>query len=63
MIDWKSAPTPFLSGVKLEDGGHTPLVDNHTVQIASGDIVVSHTLQTRPLLCTWCSFQFHAIVA
>ena len=28
MIDCKSTPTPFLSGVKLEDGGETPLVDN-----------------------------------
>ena len=28
MTDYKSAPTPFLSGVKLEDGGETPLVDN-----------------------------------
>jgi hypothetical protein len=27
MIDCKSTPTPFLSGVKLEDGGETPLVD------------------------------------
>jgi hypothetical protein len=28
MIDYKSSPTPFLSGVKLEDGRETPLVDN-----------------------------------
>jgi hypothetical protein len=28
MTDCKSAPTPFLSGVKLEDGMETPLVDN-----------------------------------
>jgi hypothetical protein len=28
MIDYKFSPTPFLSGVKLEDGGETPLVDN-----------------------------------
>jgi hypothetical protein len=28
MTDCKSAPTPFLSGVKLEDGEETPLVDN-----------------------------------
>jgi hypothetical protein len=27
MIDYKSAPSPFLSGVKLEDGGETSLVD------------------------------------
>jgi hypothetical protein len=28
MTDCKSAPTPFLSGVKLEDSGETPLVDS-----------------------------------
>jgi hypothetical protein len=28
MTNCKSASTPFLSGVKLEDGGETPLVDN-----------------------------------
>jgi hypothetical protein len=28
MTDCNSAPTPFLSGVKIEDGGMTPLVDN-----------------------------------
>ena len=28
MTDCKSTPTPFLSGVKLEDGGETPLVDS-----------------------------------
>jgi hypothetical protein len=27
MTDCKSTPTPFLSGVKLEDGRETPLVD------------------------------------
>jgi hypothetical protein len=28
MTNYKSTMTPFLSGVKLEDGGDTPLVDN-----------------------------------
>jgi hypothetical protein len=28
MIDCKSVPTPFLLGVKLEDGKETPLVDS-----------------------------------
>jgi hypothetical protein len=28
MTDYQSTPTPFLSGVKLEDGRETPLVDN-----------------------------------
>jgi hypothetical protein len=29
MTDYNSAPTPFLSRIKLEDGGYTPLVDNN----------------------------------
>jgi hypothetical protein len=28
MINYKSSLTPFLSGIKLEDGRETPLVDN-----------------------------------
>jgi hypothetical protein len=28
MTKCKSSPTPFLSGIRLEDGGDTPLVDN-----------------------------------
>ena len=28
MTDYKSAPTPFLSGVKIEDGRETPLVES-----------------------------------
>jgi hypothetical protein len=28
MIEYKYAPNPFLSGVRIEDGGETPLVDN-----------------------------------
>jgi hypothetical protein len=27
MIECKYAPTPFLSGVRLEDGQDTPMVD------------------------------------
>jgi hypothetical protein len=27
MTDYKSAPTPFLSGIILDDGGDTPLLD------------------------------------
>jgi hypothetical protein len=41
MIDYKSASTPFLSGVKLEDGGETPLVDNTLYRHLVGSI--SHT--------------------
>jgi hypothetical protein len=44
MKDCKSTLTPFLSGVRLEDGGDTPLVDKHTIQKTSGEIFVSHTL-------------------
>jgi hypothetical protein len=62
MTDCKSTPSPFLSGVKLEDGSETPLVDN-IVQTASGELVVSHTLQTIPLICGWHSFQVHVGVA
>jgi hypothetical protein len=29
MTDYKSAPTPFLSRIRLEDGRDTPLVDNN----------------------------------
>jgi hypothetical protein len=28
MTDCKSAPTPLFSGIRLEDGGNTPLVEN-----------------------------------
>eukprot|EP00253_Pinus_taeda_P025347 PITA_25347 len=28
MTDYKPTPTPFLSGVRLEDGGDTPLIDS-----------------------------------
>jgi hypothetical protein len=28
MTDCKSSPTPFLSGLKLKDGGETPMVDS-----------------------------------
>jgi hypothetical protein len=31
MTDCKSAPTPFLSGINLEDGRDTPLGGHHTV--------------------------------
>lgn len=31
MSDYKPTPTPFLSGVKFEDGKDTPLVDSLTL--------------------------------
>jgi hypothetical protein len=43
MIDCKFAPTPFLSGVKLEDGRETPLVDNTLYKKLSGGCFISHT--------------------
>ena len=39
MTDCKSAPTPFLSGVKLEDGGETPLVDNKLYKKLVGSLL------------------------
>jgi hypothetical protein len=60
MRNCKSDMTPFLSRFKLGDGGDTSLVDKHTVQKTSGELVVSHTLQTIPLLCNWHGFQVHA---
>ena len=38
MTDCKSAPTPFLSGVKLEDGGETPLVDSTLYRQLMGSV-------------------------
>jgi hypothetical protein len=46
MIDCKSAPTPFLSGVKLEDGGETPLVDNTSYRQLLGRLL--YLTHSRP---------------
>ena len=44
MIDCKSAPTPFLFGIILEDGGDTPLVDNILYQQLVGSLsYLTHT--------------------
>jgi hypothetical protein len=44
MTDCKSAPTPFLSGVRLEDGGDTPLVDNKLYRQLVGSLLYfTHT--------------------
>jgi hypothetical protein len=44
MTDCKSATTPFLSGVRLEDGGDTPLVDNTLYQQLVGSLLyLTHT--------------------
>ena len=55
MTYYKYAPTPFLSGVKLEDGRETPLVDNTLYRQLVGSFLYL-TLQTRPLLCSWRNF-------
>jgi hypothetical protein len=46
MTDCKSAPTPFLSGVKLEDGGETPLVDNTLYRELVGSLL--YLTHSRP---------------
>jgi hypothetical protein len=46
MIDCKSAPTPFLSGVKLEDGEETPLVDNTLYRQLVGSLL--YLTHSRP---------------
>jgi hypothetical protein len=44
MIDCKFAPIPFLSGVKLEDGGETPLVDNTLyIQLVGSLLYLTHS--------------------
>ena len=44
MIDCKPAPTPFLSGVHLEDGGDTPLVDNTLyLQLVGSFLYLTHS--------------------
>jgi hypothetical protein len=44
MTDYKYALTPFLSGVKLEDGGETPLVDSTLYrQLVGGLLYLTHS--------------------
>jgi hypothetical protein len=46
MTDCKSALTPFLSGVKLEDGRETPLVENELYKQLVGSLL--HLTHSRP---------------
>jgi hypothetical protein len=46
MTDCKSAPTPFLSGVKLEDRGETPLIDNTLYKQLVGSLL--YLTHSRP---------------
>jgi hypothetical protein len=46
LTDYKSAPTHFLSGVKLEDGGDTPLVDNTLYRQLVGSLL--YLTHSRP---------------
>jgi hypothetical protein len=48
MTDYKSSPTPFLSGVKFEDGGETPLVDNTLYKQLVG--ILLYLTHSRPNL-------------
>jgi hypothetical protein len=44
MTDCKYAPTPFLSRVRLEDGGYTPLVDNTLyIQLVGRFLYLTHS--------------------
>jgi hypothetical protein len=44
MTDCKSAPTPFLSGVRLEDGQDTPVVENTLYrQLVGSPLYLTHT--------------------
>jgi hypothetical protein len=46
MADCKSSLTPFLSGVKLEDGGDIPLVDNTLYRQLVGSLLyLTHSKQ------------------
>ena len=48
MEDCKAIPFPFLSGIRLEEGGSTPLVDNTLyIQVIGSLLYLTHS---RPYL-------------
>jgi hypothetical protein len=46
VTDCKSSPTPFLSGVRIENGGDTPPVDNTLYRQLVGSLLyLTHSIQ------------------
>ena len=44
MEDCKEAPCPFLSGIRIEEGGSTPLVDNTLyIQLIGSSLYLTHS--------------------
>jgi hypothetical protein len=62
MTDCKLEATPFLSGVHLEDGGDTPVVETPCIDSLWGSFYISPT-PGGSLICSRGSFQVHAGVA
>ena len=46
MEDYKATPCPFLSGIRLEEGGSTPLVDNTLYRQLIGSLM--YLTHSRP---------------
>jgi hypothetical protein len=63
MTDCKSAPTPFLSRVKLEDGRETPLVDSTLYRQLVGSLLYLTHSRLDLSYAVGAVFQVHAGVA
>ena len=46
MEDYKASPYPFLSGIRIEEGGSTPLVDNTLYRQLIGSLL--YLTHSRP---------------